>query len=57
MNKGCYACKHCEIIRGKPLCNGFGKPFKIGQKQSTTKHGHCRKFEEKDGERAERKEE
>lgn len=53
MNKGCYACSHCEIVRGKPFCIGFGKPFRIGEKQSTTKFGHCRKFKDK----AERKEE
>lgn len=46
-NNGCYACKHCEIVRGKPFCNGGRRPTKLTEKQCTNKHGYCKDFEPK----------
>ena len=44
-NNGCYACKHCEIVRGKPFCNSGGRPTKLTEKQCMNKHGNCTDFE------------
>ena len=46
--KGCYACKHCEIVRGKPFCRSGARPIRLTEKQCTNKYGYCKDFHEKE---------